>query len=103
MKLFLLVSEVDPSWGSIVALRHTSSSPNRSLVGTPFLVCRVGSGLIHSLYQAWTPGAYSCACPAPASADPVLGLSEIDFVSPSCTHDLPKFFETYTPFSTVLL
>src|SRR4051812_5509762 len=69
---------------------HTSSRPNASRVGMPAPSCRVGSGLTHMLYQAWTPGAYSSTCWVPASADLVDGFCETLVWSPSCVHVLPK-------------
>ena len=49
--------------------------------------------MIHSLYQAWTPGR-SVAVTGPTSEEPFVGLSAIVVVSPICVQDVPKFEET---------
>src|SRR2546423_2142480 len=80
-----------PFWGTGRRFSYSSSSPNTSLVGTPFRSL-VGSGLIHSSYQDWIPG------PKPsgvswARTEPLVGES-IWFESAIRFHVLPKSLDT---------
>jgi hypothetical protein len=83
-----------PSIGTGSSFCQTSSRPNASLVGTPVALCRVGSGAIHSLYQACTPGSDPSALAVPTSAEPVAGFFAIALSSAISVHVEPKSFET---------
>ena len=73
---------------------QTSSRPKASRVGTPLASWRVGSGAIHSLYQACTPGSYPCAELRPTRAEPVAGFFAIALSSAISVHVVPKSAET---------
>src|SRR5690349_1171674 len=80
---------------------HISSRPSARRVGTPVAVCRVGSGVIQRLYQAWMPGQYWIAAGAwqigGANTELLVGSLSISLEPSSSPHVLPKSVDAQMP------
>ena len=92
------MKSVGPFAGTLLSaslFSQTSSRPKRRRVGTPFELARVGSGWIHWLYQACTPGQYCCSSQARPTVSelPLPGFISVVAVAIG-VHVLPKSAET---------